>query len=115
MLPNRDYAHVDDRKIKDYLLNLDHKSGGPKAQFFRKHGFNDDNANQLKQGLLTIARTSADVKQRQTAHGVRYEIEGELLCPSGETVRVKTAWNVKEENTAPQFVTAVPGKKDKKV
>ena len=100
-------AIVEDRKLVEYLLNLSHPVGAPKARFFRSHGFSDANVEQLRDGLLAIART-AETSAHETEHGVKYVATGELLTPSGTVVNLVTVWIVEPTDPRPRLVTAYP-------
>ena len=41
-LPNPDRAIVEERRVREYLLNPGHPNGGPKARFFIARGFMPD-------------------------------------------------------------------------
>jgi len=38
-MPNAAGAVVEERRIREYLLDLEHAAGGPKARFFIARGF----------------------------------------------------------------------------
>lgn len=108
-LPARDLAHVPERKLTGYLLSLSHPVGGPKARFFRRHGFDDSRADLLRDELLGIAR-QADVKDtEETAYGTKYVLDGSLTTPRGEDLAIRTVWMIEDRGPdAPRFVTAYP-------
>ena len=106
-LPNADAAFIPSDKIMGYLLSSSHPVGGPKARFFRAHGFDEMNTEKLETGLLAIAR-SADVEVVQSSHGTKCVADGDLLTPSGERVRVRTVWIVEPADPRPRLVTAYP-------
>lgn len=49
-----------------------------------------------------VART------RETGHGPRFEVEGELRCPDGRRPRVRTVWQLDQGEVAPRLITAYP-------
>ena len=107
-LPNNENAYVSPIKLRAYLLSETHSVGRAKAKFFRSAGFNESNADLLKEGLRIIAR-SEDVRGEVTSeHGGKYIIDGQLLTPAGEILRIRTVWIVDEGQTRPRFVTAYP-------
>jgi hypothetical protein len=69
------------------------------------HGFDDDNVEQLEQGLLRIAREETVT----FVHGTKFIIRGELATPTGGTVELETVWIVETNDAPPRFVTAYPG------
>ncbi|MEJ0070344.1 MAG: DUF6883 domain-containing protein [Pseudomonadota bacterium] len=42
-LPDPHRLRVETKKVLEYLLNLDHEMGGPKAKFFKGVGFSEEN------------------------------------------------------------------------
>ncbi len=106
-LPNADEAFVPREKLTDYLLALAHPVGGPKASFFRAHGFGEPNLAELETGLLTIAR-AVRVESKQGPHGTKYVADGDLPTPRGTVVRIRTVWIVEPTQPHPRFITAYP-------
>lgn len=101
-LPDKEKAYIPLLKIKDYLLSETHPIGKSKAKFFRSLGFNEVNADLLKQGLLTIARTEEVKEAVSSVHGVKYVIDGLLQTPAGEAVKVRTIWIIDKGHTSPR-------------
>jgi hypothetical protein len=54
-LPNRENAHISPIKLTDYLLSETHSVGRSKAKFLRFVGFNENNREELKNALLSMA------------------------------------------------------------
>ncbi len=106
-IPNADAAFVPPEKLTDYLLALAHPVGGPKARFFRVHGFDETNMAELEAGLLAIAR-SADAEGTESPHGAKYVADGSLPTPTGRSVRVRTVWIVEPADPRPRLITAYP-------
>jgi hypothetical protein len=107
-LPNKAKAQVALEKIVDYLLSETHPVGKSKAKYFRSHGFDDQNADLLAEGLLKIAKGSDVERSESSLFGVKYILSGELQTPTGDRLRVKTIWIIEKENGYPRFVTAYP-------
>ena len=107
-LPNNKDTNVSFEKLLNYLLSETHSVGKAKARFFRSLGYNDLNANLLKQSLITIAQTE-DIKETITSpHGVKYIIEGVLQTPRGDLINIRTIWIIDKGSEQPRFVTAYP-------
>jgi hypothetical protein len=106
-LPNAAEAFVSPEKLTDYLLAVHHPVGGPKARFFRAHGFDETSTDELADGLLAIAR-AADVEVIKNPHGTKYVADGNLVTPRGVTVRIRTVWIVEPDQPRPRFVSAYP-------
>jgi hypothetical protein len=108
MRPHADLAFVPARKLTGYLLHVRHADGGPKALYFRAHGYDEGSADALDAGLLHIARTGRVVDQRETGYGISYGVSGVLHTPRGTALRVRTVRVLADGERRPQFVTAYP-------
>lgn len=80
-LPNREEAHVDQRKLTEYLLNRNHPDAKGKSTFFIERYGND--WKQLHDALLEHTAGPV-VGTEETRHGTMYVIEEKL---SGALVR----------------------------
>ncbi len=107
-LPNRDKAFVPREKLAGYLLSETHPVGGPKAAFFRMHGFDDANVAELEARLLEVARTAPIVQILQNPYGTKYVLDGRVLSPSGALLALRTVWIIETSDERPRFVTAFP-------
>ncbi len=107
-LPNREKAHVPQAKLTGYLLSETHMVGRFKAQFFKRLGFSQSNADELAQALLAIAQTEEVTEVVTTPYGTKFILDGWLQTPSGERVRVRTVWIVEKGQTCPRLVTVYP-------
>lgn len=106
-LPNAERAFVPPDKLIGYLLALSHPVGGPKARFFRAHGFDETNAEALAAGLRAIA-TGAASSVRSSPFGTKYSVVGDLATPRGAVVQIETVWIVEPHDERPRLVTAYP-------
>lgn len=99
---------VEDSKIKNYLLDINHPVGGGKAKFFLAGGFSPDEpalfAEALKRHLHehhTAAKTS------KTSLGARrLVIEGAMTMPDGRAPEVRTIWDIDPGQKSPRLITA---------
>jgi hypothetical protein len=115
-LPNRSEVRIDPRKITHYLLDPNHKVGGPKARFFLAFGFRLDDARQFEDALRAHAYHCEIVKIEDKRIGVSYTLQGALQTPDGREPIVRSVWFVDSAapESAPSFVTAFPGPKENK-
>jgi hypothetical protein len=105
-LPNAERAIVDDRKVKDYLLSLEHPIGRFKARVFATAGYHVDNWRQLQRDLLAAA-LEVEVEVRGSSEfGSRFMGRTTLIGPSG-LLPIVTVWVITSEGR-PRFVTAYP-------
>ncbi len=107
-LPNAEDAIVEREKITDYLLNPAHRYGASKSAFFQEFGFSLDEWEQLADALQEHGQTFEVTKTKDTPFGPRYEIDGELTTPTGQSPRIRTVWQFDHGQTAPRFITAHP-------
>ena len=107
-LPNAEQAVVEREKITDYLLNLAHRYGASKANFFLEFGFRLDDWQQLADALREHGQILSVTKTKQTPFGPRYEIDGELGTPDGRAPRIRTVWQFDIGQIAPRLITAHP-------
>ena len=107
-LPNAAQAIVEPEKIVGYLLNLTHRFGASKADFFLEFGFRLDAWEQLADALCTHGRTHAVAKTKDTPFGPRFEVDGELITPDGRKPQMRTVWQFDDGQTAPRLITAHP-------
>lgn len=107
-LPHADQAIVEREKVTDYLLNAAHRYGASKARFFLEFGFRLEEWEQLADALREHGQVHAVTKTNVTPFGPRYEIDGELVTPGGQTPRIRTVWQLDHEQPAPRLITAHP-------
>jgi hypothetical protein len=103
-IPNFGRALIEPRKLSEYLLNLSHPRGGPKAKFFLSQGFSADS-------LATALRAhaaGAEATVTATPFSVLYAVEGPLDMPSGRSRQVRAVWEIRVDETEPRLVTAYP-------
>lgn len=109
-LPNSDIARVERGKVVDYLLNLDHKDGGSKAEFFRRFGFSPEDWKEMADALLEHGKTHEVSRMVESNHGLRYQVDGELNTPDGRRPRIRTVWifDADPPSESPRLITAYP-------
>lgn len=106
-LPNAAHAEVRTEKLTHYLLSLSHPEGWSKALFFRRLGYNEDNAARLGELLQAIAEDGRVVESLSTPFGTKYIVDGLLTTLDSREVLIRTVWMV-EAGGDPRFVTAYP-------
>ncbi|MDI1313018.1 DUF6883 domain-containing protein [Prosthecobacter sp.] len=106
-LPQADALLVEQTKVQDYLLNLSHKEGGPKAKFFLNRGFRLDAWELMAQALRQHGMTQPVTETSETRFGRKFTVECQILTPDGRNPCILTAWIV-EGKRPPRLVTAHP-------
>jgi len=82
-LPNYEKAYVPKQKLSNYLLSETHAVGKAKARYFRPLGYTEENADQLADALLMIAKPEGVSQELTSRYGTKYIIDGELVTPIG--------------------------------
>lgn len=101
-------ATVDERKILDYLLAVDHPVGGDKAVFFTAVGYRREEWIRLRDDLLSLAHRGEIVAEQETKFGFKYVVDGVIHTPAGRAVSVRTVWISDGNDGPPRLVTAYP-------
>lgn len=107
-IPNAQSAFIPPEKLTDYLLNVTHPVGGPKARWFISLGYRRDRPDQLGDDLLEIVRNSSDYLDEVTGFGVKYTVRGQLESPNGGRANVRSVWIAETGIPQPRLVTAYP-------
>jgi hypothetical protein len=105
-LPNAENAFVDMLKLMDYLLDPDHPRGKHNARVFAAAcGITANDADFLRQVLLTAAQQGEATIGRSDVYGQRFVIEWEVMGLRGP-VKLATAWIIRHGEDFPRFVSA---------
>ena len=108
VLPGSAAARVDREKIAGYLLSLSHPDGRTKAEFFMRFGFRAERWEELAEVLRTAGISNPVVEVVESAHGVRYTVDGSIQAPDGRKPQVRTVWIVEPGSHGPRLITAHP-------
>jgi hypothetical protein len=108
-LPNQEQAVIAREKLVKYLLNTEHKRGGPKARLFAQFGYSLDNWNQLDADIRFYHLNAEVSEVRQTMYGMRYEIRAPLQTPNGRILEIRTIWQIDAGTNVPRLITIIPG------
>jgi len=80
-IPSSEHAYVDEEKVRNYILNLNHSDGGSKAIWFQSLGYSRDHCPQLSNDLLTIVGRCDSFDTEITPFGVKYKATGLIGRP----------------------------------
>lgn len=100
--------HCEENKLKNYLLNIDHKVGASKAKFFIEllDIKNEDWAYLADQ--INCAMRFATIKNSTfTQYGVKYEANIKIIGRNNKEAVLTTAWII-DNLRIPRLVTAYP-------
>lgn len=107
-LPDGELAWVEEKKIRLYLLNLEHEQGGAKAKFFLNRGFTAEAWEEMGKALVAQATTNPLAKTMKTEFGVRHTVDCNCPTPDALDPCIRTVWEVSEEDVRPRLITAHP-------
>lgn len=107
-LRNADQAIIDPRKVRDYLLSLEHPIGRFKAHFFTRLGFASGMWQDLRDQLQSFALQADAEVSDETDYGQKYIVCGTIVGVAGKKAKVLTVWIVLRGEEVPRFVTAYP-------
>lgn len=107
-LPNAHLAKAEERKLRDYLLNLGHRQGGPKAKFFLGRGFSESDWEGFADALCYHAKNNPVILTKTTLFGVNYSLDCHLPTPDNSKPCIRTVWEIRTEDERPRLITAHP-------
>lgn len=108
LMPNASQAIVERNKVVDYLLNDSHADGAPKADFFRRFGFDRYDWETLAKALTLHGASGQVAKTVTSSYGTRYSVDGILETPDGRNPVVRTVWIIERGGKTPRLITAHP-------
>jgi len=107
-IPNRSKAVIQPEKLRDYLLNIEHKRGKSKATILLSFGYTPEDWQILEKDLRQYHLDTEVSAMRETPYGRRYEIRAFLKTPSSRSLMVRTIWQVDKGTDFPRFITLFP-------
>lgn len=81
---------VSEQKIRTYLLNVTHRDGGPKAQFFLARGFSDAEWSVFRQALNDHPIHNPVAAEEQTPYGSKLMVRCRIETPDGTNPCIRT-------------------------
>lgn len=100
---------VSEQKIRTYLLNINHRVGGPKARFFLARGFAEAAWQLLGEALRRHPVDNPIESEEQTRYGMKLVVRCQIQTPDGSNPCIRTVWMV-ETGAPARLVTAYPSK-----
>lgn len=112
-LPNRDRAFVDIKKLTEYVLDPTDARGKHKARVMKAAlGFTKDNADDLREVLLSVVSENDCVLGELDFYGQRYTVDCKIKTEVGEAT-VRSNWIIRRDEDFPRLTTCFV-KKEKK-
>ena len=106
-IPFAEQALIPIEKLTNYLLNVDHPDGGPKARVLAHAGFRAEAPEEFEQALREQHLTQEARPGKLSPFGAKYEITGRLTGPNGE-VFVTSVWIIRHGEATPRLIIVVP-------
>ena len=94
-------ALVEERKVRDYLLNRAHPDGTAKARFFSRTGYREEGWQKLADDLRRHGQHNDVTGIVESTYGTKYSVDGQLETPSGENIRMITVWIIETGTDTP--------------
>lgn len=106
-LPNAHVARIDPSKLCDYVLNVEHKRGGSKAQLLALFGYTPINWQDLEVEIRRHLGEDVNVF-RKSDYGDRYEVRMQIDTPVGRPLFIRTIWQIDVGTAYPRLITLFP-------
>ena len=107
-IPNADNALIAVEKLRDYLLDPEHPSGGSKAVLLITMGYQRSDPMRLETDLRE-QHLKRDVESSiPDDYGMRYEIRGPIRTPKGRLVTFRSVWQIDTGTDRPRLITLYP-------
>ncbi len=104
-VPNADRAVADIRKLRDYSLNLTHRTGKHKAHMFATVlGMTADDAEALRDILLRAVRECDAEVRLKDSYGQRYQVDFPLEW-KGRRAMIRSAWIIEPNVPYPRLTS----------
>jgi hypothetical protein len=107
-IANADKAIIAEDKLRNYLLNLAHRRGGPKAKLLLAMEYRADDWRRLEADIRTQHLAAEVDRETKTEYGTRYEIVAALSGPGGQAVTFRSVWQVDTGTDYPRLITMYP-------
>lgn len=104
-----------DKKTVKYLLNPNHKEGGPKAKFMHDVlGYTQNDSKLFHKNVVNSIIGKTPVQTKRTQYGVKHVFNTELIGKSGKSVKANVVVVVQKDDgrITYKIVTVYPGKKE---
>jgi hypothetical protein len=106
-IPGADRALISEEKIVEYLLNIDHPDGGPKARVLAHAGFDVSRPQELAEALKQQHLSQDARPGRRSPFGIKYEVTESLNGPKG-SVLITSVWMIRHGESYPRLITIIP-------
>ena len=110
-IPGAERASIGETKLEEFLLNLEHEVGGPRAQWLRRRGYTIENWGDLEAVILRELPRVPGRHRRNTRWGEEWEaiIALPALHDPSRSDPFVTGWEKRTSDSPPRFITGYPG------
>ncbi len=103
--------YCEEKKLREYLLNVDHKEGASKAKFFIELlDIKNEDWEYLADQVNNAMRFAKIKNITFTPHGVKYTARIKIIGRNLKEAILTTAWII-DNSKVPRLVTVIPGEK----
>jgi len=107
-IPNATNAIIAPEKLRDYLLNPNHRRGGSKARLLLALGYRRDNWKRLEDDLRTQHLSLDSAVESTNEYGHRYEIIATIQTPNARQLIFLSIWQIDCGTDVARFITMYP-------
>lgn len=107
-IPNADRAIIAPEKLRDYLLNPEHRRGSSKAKLLLSLGYSRDAIDRLEADIRTQHLGEPITGTSESDWGTRYEIRAPIRGPSERVMLFRSVWQIDTGDDTPRFITMYP-------
>ena len=108
-VPNAENAIIAPEKLRNYLLNIEHRRGGSKAKLLLSMGYQADQWQQLESDLRQQHLVSDVDKIKENDYGTTYEIAAGLKGPlRPDPILFRSIWQIDFGTDCPRLITMHP-------
>ncbi len=101
-LPNANRAVVEIEKLQDYCLSVNHPRGRHKARVFAAAlGITADDAEELRQAILSAIITEEATPAERDEYGQRYVVDFTMA----RQANIRTSWIIRSGEDAPRLTS----------
>ena len=108
LIPNGKKAVIAPEKLRDYLLNADHRRGASKARLLLTMGYTPGAWHVLEADLRSQHLTVHVRAIKDNIYGQRFEIRAPLTTPGGRRIIFESIWQIDRGTDIPRLITMYP-------
>ena len=109
-------VRYNERKTKEYLLNLNHPIGCSKAKFFKDVlGYTEEDSRLFHKNIVKAIIGRKPMETQQTEYGVKHTYGTEIVGKNGNKIQAKVVVVVQKDKgrITYKIITVYPNKKEK--